>query len=424
MSAPRITVTTAARPSVTVTSPGPQGPAGQTGNIPTTVVFVDAPADLPAPVANVHTLAANTTYIICGTVDLLGNRIICGANTTIRGAGSAENCRLKSTGLTGTALITSTHSLPLLNLTIEADIALALNGPNESLNWLGVHFADCGTVGTIANHASFLAVDCTWLNSGAMTFDGTLGTIGFTQCDFSPKAGGTSLVVAATATITNLFRLVHSSFTVASGRTGIDFNSSAAVPDEGYVLDTVSFSGAGTYAIGVSHASDKARWFACTGVSNSAVIAQMYMTNNAVATTVTVQNDSYAMAGVTSFSSALSQRFAHVLADNALRYTSAVPRRVKVQCSFSCEASNNNVIGVFIGKCTSGNGLDPANDRVLESEVAVTTNGLGSRPDSGFAQALVDINEDDKLYLIVQNTSGAGNVIVRFMNMLVEQIAT
>jgi hypothetical protein len=389
--------------------------------IPSSVVFVDSPADLPAVSGGIHTLAADTTYIIAGTVDLVGNRIVCGNNTTIIGAGSSENCRLKSTGLTGTALITSVYSLPMRSLTIEADVALNLNAsgtPTAALDWYGVNFNTCGTVGTIANYSNFIATDCAWLSSGAMTFDGTIGTVGFSQCIFTPAATKTALIVASTATITRRFRVIYSAFVATSGMTGINFSTSASVPDENYILDTVNFSGGGTYTTGVTQTSDKCRWVSCVGVANTVAIAQMYMKNNATATDVITQNVRYPMAGTTEFA-ALSQRFEHVLADNAVRYTSAVPRRVKVLVSFSLEAANNNVIGVYIGKCAAGNSIVPDTDRISDSEVYVTT--TGTRPDAGFVQALIDIVENDKIYVIVQNTSAATDVTVKFMHMIVEQ---
>lgn len=415
-----VNVTQAQRNAVTVTAPGPQGPAGAVGTVPGNFVFVGSASDLPPAVGGVRTLADETTYFITDVVDLAGDRLVAGQNTTILG-GSSENCRLKSTGLTGTALITSAYSLPMRGLTIEADIALDLDGsgtPTAALDWFGVNFSDCGAVGTIANYSNFIASDCAWLNSGTMTFDGTIGTVGFSQCIFSPAAGATALAVAATATITRRFRIIYSAFVATSGMTGISFSASATVPDEGYILDTVNFAGGGTYTTGFAQTSDKVRWTNCVGITNTVAVGQMYMTNNATVTNVTVQGDLYAMAGTTQFAS-LSQRFEHVPADNALRYTSAVPRRVKAQVSFSLLAPTNNVIGVYIGKCTSGNGLHPATDRITESEIYITANG--SRPDSGFAQAIMDINDGDKLYLIVENSSGTGDITVTFANMIVEQ---
>jgi len=415
-----VNVTLAARPSVSVAAPGPQGPPGPSGSIPTAFVFVDGPADLPAAVGGVHTLADNATYFLTGTVDLNGARIVAGQNTTILG-GSSENCRLKSTGLTGTALITSAYSLPMRGLTIEADVALDLDGtgtPTAALDWFGVNFSNCATVGTIANYSNFIATDCAWLNSAGLTFDGTIGTVGFSQCIFTTPAGGTAINVSATCTLTRRFRIIYSAFVVLSGQTGINFSASATVPDEAYILDTVNFGGGGTYTAGVAGTSDKVRWLSCVGITNTVAVAQMFMKNNATATDITVQGDRYPMAGTTEFA-ALSQRFEHVSADNAVRYTSAIPRRVKAQASFSVTAPNNNVLGIYIGKCTSGNGLDPDADRISESEVYITASG--TRPDAGFVQALIDINDGDKLYIIVQNQTSASDITVVFLNMIVEQ---
>ena len=71
------------------------------------ISFVARKADLPAAVTGVITLAANATYYFVNTLDLTGDRLVCGANTTILGS-SSENCRLISTGLSAaTALISS-----------------------------------------------------------------------------------------------------------------------------------------------------------------------------------------------------------------------------------------------------------------------------------------------------------------------------
>ncbi len=101
--------------------------------------------------SNVITLLANVTYYFTTTVDLLGDRIVCSANTVILGA-SSENCVLKSTGLnSSTALITSVYSLPIRNITFTHGTVLNLDGDGTTtaLDWFGVNFTDCATVGTI-----------------------------------------------------------------------------------------------------------------------------------------------------------------------------------------------------------------------------------------------------------------------------------
>lgn len=93
-------------------------------------------------------------------MDLLGDRLVCGENTTIFGGGSYENCRIKSTGL-ASDLITSIYSLPLRNITIQADLALNLSGniTTTALDWFGVNFTDCLVIGTIMNYSNFIMFD-------------------------------------------------------------------------------------------------------------------------------------------------------------------------------------------------------------------------------------------------------------------------
>jgi hypothetical protein len=176
----------------------------QEGNIDNDYfVFVNTINDLPEPVGGVITLADNVTYFITSTIDLLGDRLVCGQNTTILG-GSSENCRIKSTGLTD-ALITSNYSLPIRNITIEANLALDLDATgnsNQALDWFGVNFTDCAVIGTVKSYSNFIATDCAVLNSANWTFDGTIGTIGFTQTIFDGRSGQTTIVFPSTLTVT------------------------------------------------------------------------------------------------------------------------------------------------------------------------------------------------------------------------------
>jgi hypothetical protein len=158
---------------------------------PDNFIFVKSKSDLPTPVGGVINLVDNATYFFLTTVDLLGSSLLCGQNTTILGA-SSENCRIKSTGLYPlTALINSEWSLPIRNITIEHNVAIDLDATgnaNQALDWFGVNFSDCETVGTIKGYNNFIATDCALLNSGTLTFDGTIGTVGFQSCIFDAAA--------------------------------------------------------------------------------------------------------------------------------------------------------------------------------------------------------------------------------------------
>jgi hypothetical protein len=271
-----------------------QGTINTISSAPSQFVFVDSKDKLPAAVAGVITLAANYTYFFTTTVDLTGDRLVCGQNTTILG-GSSENCRIKSTGLVGTALITSTASLPMRNITIEADVALNLNAASpttDALDWFGVNFTDCATVGTIANYSNVIFQDSAFLNSGNLTFDGTMGTIGASQCLFNCNINGTVFILAPTLTVTRRFRIVYSSFVVLgiTSEKGIDTTPAPTIPDDGFILNYCNFSGGGTYLDGFDYTSVKSLFINNVGITNTSNVGHNYMINNTTDTTIGIPN--------------------------------------------------------------------------------------------------------------------------------------
>ena len=175
------------------------------------IQFINSIDDFPAAISSVITLLSNVTYFICSEIDLVGSRLVGGQNTTIIG-GSSENCRLKSTGLSGsTALITSEWSLPIRNITIEHGTAISLDATanaNQALDWFGVNFTDCAIIGTAKNYNNFVMNDSAFLNSQGLTFDGSFGTIAFGNTLFDNRASGTVITLPATATITRRFRII------------------------------------------------------------------------------------------------------------------------------------------------------------------------------------------------------------------------
>lgn len=377
-------------------------------SIPADWVFVDSKADLPTAVAGVITLEDNYTYVFTSVVDLTGDRLVCGQNTTLLG-GSSENCRIKSTGLTGTALITSEWSLPIRGLTIEADIALDLdaNGnANQAIDWFGVNFTDCGAVGTIANYNNFIMTDAAFLNSGGLTFDGTISTVGFIQCLFDPNAGSTMITLPATANITRRFRIIYSSFVVLSGETGLNVSTSATIPNESYILDTVNFSGGGTYITGVPYTDNKARFSENRGIENSASIGYYTMNNNATATTISATNTPVKGAGTT-VNSAFTQKFNH--SNNRLTYTGSLTQTFKVSANMSIASTANNVIGLYIAK----NGT-PIN----ESETYVTANS-GGRFENGYIHTVLSLSTNDYIEIWVENNTAINNITLESLSVIV-----
>ena len=377
------------------------------------LVFVGSVADLPEAVNGAITLARDTTYFFTGTVDLAGSVLICSANTVIIG-GSSENCRIRSTTLSSEVpMIYSAWSLPMRNITIEHGAALNLDAsanPNQAIDWFGVNFTGCNVVGVIAGYNNVIFTDCALLDSANLTFDGSVGTIGFSQCLLSGIAGFPTIVVPGTADIGRRFRVIYSAFITPSGGTGISFSESAAVPVEGYILDTVNFSGAGAATSGVAYTDNKALFVNCKGVGNSAEIASYSMSANATVTDIVTQGIPVKVAGTTT-ASPLVQKF--TLSNNRATYTGEISRSFAVSAVASITASAQNLqIGFYVAK----------NGAVIpSSEMYVTTN-QASRAESVAIQSIVDLSNGDYVEVWVENDTNSTDVTVTFLNVQVQSV--
>ena len=384
------------------------------------IKFVDKPEDFPAPVSGVITLENNLTYFITTTVDLAGARLVAGVNTTIIG-GSSENCILKSTGLSAaTPLLTSQYSLPMRNISITHGTAVDLNGsgtPTAALDWFGVNFVDCNSsgggsgVGTIQNYSNFIMSDCALLNSSGMTFNGSIGTVGFVQCLFSGVAAQTTLNFPSTLTITRRIRFTYSSFVAFGGATAINVSTSAVIPVEGYILDTINFSGGATYTAGVQFSDNKALFTNCKGISNSAEIGQCYYTNNTTQNPIATTGVFEKILGTTT-ASAVNQKFNHT--DNRLTYTGGITRSFRVTASSSAQAITTNNTTILIRAAKNG-------VTIAESESQATTSGT-ARNENFYSQAIVELATNDYLELWIANATNANNLLVTELNMIVEAL--
>jgi len=359
-------------------------------------VFVFSKLDLPTPVSGVITLANNYTYFITKTIDLTGDRIVAGVNSVIIG-GSSENCILKSTGLSAsTALITSVYSLPIRNITITHGTALNLDGDGTTtaLDWFGVNFTDCATVGTIKDYTNFVMSDSAFLNSGNLTFDGTIGTIGMSNCLFDCYAGSTALILPSTLTVSRRFRIIYSSFVVLSGETGISVDASAAISSERYILDTVNFSGGGTYTSGVTYTDNKALFVNCVGLTNTSTKGFMYMLNNTTDTTIGVANVNTWVKASGTTTSGTNSKFTHTT--NRLTYNGAFTSSFLVTLNATARSGGTNQ-SISIGVAKNGTTLTES-EGIIRTTTANVEHG-------GSTQAVVEMVANDYVELYVRNTS-------------------
>lgn len=370
--------------------------------------FIYAKSDLPTASSGIITLGNNVTYYFTTTIDLTGDRLVGGVNTTILGA-SSENCIIKSTGLSSsTALITSSYSLPIRNITITHGTALNLVGDatTTALDWFGVNFTDCATVGTISNYTNFIMNDSAFLNSQGLTFNGTIGTIGMTNCLFDCASGGTAIILPSTLTISRRFRIIYSSFVVLSGETGINASTSATIGDEKYILDTVNFSGGGTYLTGVDATLNKALFANCVGITNTSTRGFIYMTDNTTATSTNNTSLWFKAAGTTSAMSTNSKFTTSTT--NRLTYVGAFTQSfmITVNANVRTSVSTQNI---DIGIAKNGT-------IITESSMTILC-AAGSTPSFGATQIVVELTTNDYVELFVRNASSANNTIVSDMNM-------
>lgn len=377
-------------------------------------VFVTQKSDLPTPSAGVITLAAGVTYFFTDEVDLTGDRLLCGANTTILG-GSSENCRIKSTGLTGTALITSNYSLPIRNITIEANVALNLDGDGTTtaIDWFGVNFTDCATIGTVKDYSNFIMQDSAFLNSGNLTFDGTIGTIGATQCLFNCNTAGTAFILAPTLTVTRRFRIVYSSFIILSGEKGIDTSPAPTIPDDGFILNYCNFSGGGTYLDGFDYTSIKSLFINNVGITNTSNVGHNYMINNTTNTTIGVPNVNVWVkaAGTTTLGIGNSPKWTQPV-NNRLLYGGIISTEFIYNAVGTVQSATSNlVISVAVAK----NGVVQS-----ESEITVRT-AVANQPYPFSLQDIVSVSTGDYLEVYVLNTTSP-DIRVGDLNVIIQKI--
>ena len=367
-------------------------------------------SDLPEAVAGVITLLDGYHYDFTQDLDLLGSRLVCAGVVSIAGT-SSETVILSSTGLVGTALLTSIYTLPMRNITITADIAVDINGDGTiALDWFAVNFEDCPVIGTIRDFDNFIMSFSAFLNSGPLTFDGVFGTSAFDTTFFNARAASSVIIVAATATISRRLRIVECSFVVLAGETGIKIvDDTVFTNSESYILSDVNFSGGGTYLDTTTYTSPKALFRMCVGITNSASVAHYYMNNNATATVIAITGTAVKIAGTTTDGPNVQQ---FTQTDNKGQSTGHLTEFFQVSVSASLTSGNNNQLSIYIAK----NGvLDPA------SKMTATANA-GGRLESVQTISVISLGNTDYFEVWLANETSTTNVVVENLQVIAKKI--
>lgn len=373
---------------------------------------IDELGDLPDAVSGVITLDSDKAYYIKGHLDLLGSRLVGGDNTAILGS-SSETSSITSTGLgTGVALFTTTGTTPIQNIAFkDVDTAFDIDGGGTAAyDWHAFNILNVPSIGIIQNVTNWITTTCAFLNSQGLVFDGTAGTIGINNSlHTGDGSAGNIIEIAATANISRRFRIVYSSIVATGSSVGVNVSTSATIPVEGYILDTVNFSGGATYISGVNYDDNKAKFIECKGITNSGNISSFNMLNNATETVISATDTPVKVLGTTTQGS-LTQRFTH--SNNRLTFVGAITRDFLVTATASISGGANKVVGMYIAK--NGAVLD-------DSEIYATTNAAG-KAESISVQAVVNLAENDYIEVFVENTSDTSNVTVEFLNLIISAL--
>lgn len=377
---------------------------------------IQTKADFPAPVGGVITLEAGKAYLVNGDIDLTGDRLETGGICALFGT-SSETASITSTGLTaGVPLLTSNYTLPIQNISFrDVDTGFYIsddNSPQETvaIDWYATNFVNIPNIGEVGTVDNFIYDASAVLNSRGMKFTGTVGTIGMSNSIFvGDGAAGNIIDVQGTCTVTRRFRIIYSSVVAFGSSVGVDVDGAASIPVEGYILDTVNFSGGGTYQSGTFYNDEKTRFIECRNIPNTAVVGNMFMSNNATETVISATDTPVKVAGTT-LANSVNQKFDHNGASlpNRLTYTGALSRDIQITAVASIESGNNKVIGLYIAK--NGTTLN-------DSEMYATTSGSG-KAESITVQTVVEAAENDYFEVWIENTSGTDNITVTFLNVV------
>jgi hypothetical protein len=377
-------------------------------------IYVQTKDDFGTDIDGIITLVANTAYFITKTVDLGGARIVCSGTTAILGS-SSETALLKSTGLTGQPLIYSKYTLPIQNLSITADIAINIQGlgNNVALDWNALNFVDCPNIGTISNTNNFIYTNSAFLGSSNMIFTGTISTIGFSNCLFVSKFASSPIfdLTDSSLVISRRIRWLYSSFVVLSNATGVLTNGSISVPAESFIMNTVNFSGTGTFISTLDVQNSNSTLITdCNGISNTAVNGQMYMTSNVTQTIITNTNNFFKIEGDTLAS---SDNAKYLSSNNRLTNDAVIERKFLIIATLTYVAGNNNICEFGIYDSVIAGIREP-------SRTKTTANGVG-RAENVTLVCVIRQNQGDYVEIHARNTSSTTNITVESINVCITE---
>ena len=361
------------------------------------IITVNSVDDFPSAVANVITLAASTTYILSGNIDIGADRLVLPVASALVGHNRFSD------GITSTttgALLTSaaSHIIDGISLTCASGDAFDLNGTgSETCVYTNSFIVSCKRVGEISGWRTTVframsVVAATDVTSGRLLFSGSSTAFNMDNSLWQGFAAG-EMIDLGTATFDRIQIEAGSRFVVDSGITGIDGAASSAnlnTGGEGQISGCL-FTGAGTRVaanldagdIGWNHRDN-------SGIPDSAVIGCISLTSP-TPTTISSTGVAVQMTGTTGLCSE-SERVVQS-ANNELQYIGLEPERGIITAEVSgtkaggggaveyvISVYRDNVGGPFVQITDSDVGFDVDN----KGRFAISSSIVRAKPDEKF----------------------------------------
>jgi hypothetical protein len=174
-------------------------------------------------------------------------------------------------------------------------------------------------------------------------------------------------------------------------------------------------AGGGTSSIGATGPQGPTGAAGAGAIGNNDV-GVMYLKNNTIPTIITTINERVVVAGTMSVGTLFN--FIKDPSTNSLKYTGS-GGRFHVITTFNFNAGTRNICGFYIGKNTNPSSpLDPNADRISESEIYINSNQVQDQPAAGTIQTVLDLNTNDRIFLIVQNKDSTDDITIEFMKFV------
>ena len=382
--------------------------------MPSEIVIVDNISKLPASVDGAIELLSGVLYLFTQVIDLDGDTLY--PNAAILAGTGKEHA-----GLTNGSVIFSASCDVRYFQFLACDVQI--NSDGGVFDWNHVNFVDCSLPFRIVQAENCVLETMGFLNSRGIMIDGEVNSVVLSpNCIFVGNSDDTAALIDITenAVINRRLRVQDSVInTSVVGQVGLRVSPLATIGDEKIIFNTVNFGGVGTALDGINGDSDQALFFANrgTGVTNSAVKANLLMSGNTTPTTVASAGVEYEVAGTKTVSSFL-ERFA--LNTNRLKYTSELPRQIKIEANMTLTCAANNSVGAYICIKRGGGTPNPVLDKISDSESYITTNG--TRPDFVGIHTITSIGKDDLVYLAVENKLNVNNITVERINLIITEV--